>query len=368
MVARRCYYEILGVHKSASESEIKRAFRKLAFQYHPDHNKDDGATERFKEINEAYEVLSDPARRESYDRFGHAGEGFAQGFDIFSGFGDIFESFFGGATTGKRRGPQKGSDLHYKITLTFEEAIFGCEKEIEGRRTETCSKCNGTGCESGSRPVKCPECNGSGQVRRAQRSIFGQFVNLATCHRCEGEGHIIDKPCSQCHGAGSEEKRFHLAVMVPAGVGDGSQIRISGEGNTGIRGGNSGNLYVSVSVKQHELFERHGHDIIYKLPINFAQAALGTEMQVPTIEGPAQIKIPAGTQTGKLLRLKNKGVSHLRGGGRGDQIIIVHVVTPDALSEEQRKLFEELGASLGPAAMPKDDKHLFQRLKNLFES
>jgi molecular chaperone DnaJ len=368
MVAKRCYYEILGLSRSASDTEIKRAFRKLAFKYHPDHNRDDGAAERFKEVNEAYEVLSDPARRESYDRFGHASEGFAQGFDIFSGFGDIFESFFGGATTGARRRPQRGSDLHYNLTLTFEEAVFGCEKEIEGWRIENCSICNGSGCEQGSRPVKCPECSGTGQTRRVQRSIFGQFVNLVTCHRCEGEGSIIDRPCPRCRGARQEKKQHHLAVTVPAGVDNGSQIRISGEGNIGIRGGSPGDLYVSISVQEHEQFERRGNDIIYNLPINFTQAALGSEAQVPTIEEPVQLKVPAGTQTGKLFRLKGKGAPYLRGGGRGDQLVIVHVITPDSLNEKQRELLEELGKTMGPTVLPKDEKGLLQRLKNLFES
>lgn len=368
MVAKRCYYDILGVSKSASESEIKRAFRKLAFQYHPDHNKDDRAAERFKEINEAYEVLSDPARRDSYDRFGHAGESFAQGFDIFSGFGDIFESFFGGATTGTRRGPLKGSDIQFSLTLNFEEAVFGCEKEIEGKRIEDCSACNGTGCEPGSHPIKCPECNGTGQVRRVQRTIFGQFVNLASCHRCEGRGSIVDKPCTRCRGSGQEKKLYQLAITVPAGVSSGSQIRLSGEGNAGIRGGGPGDLYVSISVKEHERFARRGNDIIYNLPINFAQAALGSDVQVPTIEEPLQLKIPAGTQTGRIFRLKGKGIPYLRGGGRGDQLVIVHVVTPDSLNEKQRELLEKLGKTMGPATMPKDDKGLLQRLKDLFES
>jgi molecular chaperone DnaJ len=368
MVAKRCYYEILGIPRTASEGDIKRAFRKLAFQYHPDHNKDDGASERFKEVNEAYEVLSDPAKRESYDRFGHAGGGFAQGFGVFSGFGDIFDAFFGSTTTAARRGPQQGADIRYDLSLTFEEAVFGCEKEIKGLRTENCSACNGTGCEPGSRPAKCPECNGAGQIRRSQRSIFGQFVNVTACPRCDGEGTIIDKHCSKCRGAGREKKEFCLSVTIPAGVDTGSQIRLSREGHAGTRGGSPGSLYITISVQQHTQFQRREDNIIYHLPVNFAQAALGAEIEVPTVEEPVPLKIPDGTQTGKLFRLKGKGVPHLRGGGRGDQLVIVHVITPDSLNEKQRKLLEELGATMGPATMTKETKGLSQRLKDLFES
>ncbi len=368
MVAKRCYYEILGVSKSATDSDIKRAFRKLAFQYHPDHNKDDSATERFKEINEAYEVLSDPVKRENYNRFGHAGEGFAQGFDVFSGFGDIFDTFFGSTTTAARRGPQQGADIRYDLSLTFEEAVFGCEKEIKGLRTENCSACNGTGCEPGSRPTKCPECNGAGQIRRSQRSIFGQFVNVTTCPHCDGEGNIIDKQCSRCRGAGREKKEYHRVVTIPAGVDNGTQIRLSREGHAGTRGGSPGSLFITVSVQEHTLFQRREDNIIYHLPINFAQAALGAEIKVPTIEKPVPLKIPPGTQTGKLFHLKGKGVSHLRGGGRGDQLVIVHVITPSSLNEKQRKLLEDLSTTMGPAAMTKETNGLSQRLRDLFES
>ncbi len=371
MATKRDYYEILGLARSASEEEIKRAFRKLAFRYHPDRNREDGAAERFKEINEAYEVLSDPDRRATYDRFGHVGEGFGKGFgdfDVFRGFGDIFETFFGGVTTATRRGPQRGADIRHSLTITFEEAVFGCEREIEIRRIENCSQCHGIGGEPGSQPSRCPECNGTGQVRRVQRSIFGQFANVTTCNRCGGEGRIITKPCPQCRGSGKEEKARRISVTVPGGVDDGSQIRLSGEGNAGSRGGSAGNLYVTLSVQEHQFFKRRGDDILYDLPINFAQAALGAEFEVPTVDGPVPLKTPPGTQTGKLFRLKEKGVPHLRGGGRGDQLVMVHVVTPEALNEEQRRIFEELVKTLGPAVMPKEEKGVFHRLKDLFEA
>lgn len=367
MVAKRCYYEILGVPRTASEGDIKKAFRKLAFQYHPDHNKDGGSAEQFKEINEAYEVLCDPIKRERYDRFGHTGDGFADGFDIFSGFGDIFETFFGSTTTARRSGPQRGADIQLKLTLEFKEAVFGCEKEIQGWRIEDCSTCHGSGCEPGTRPKRCPECNGSGHIRRVQRSIFGQFVNTATCPHCQGDGNMIDKACSHCNGSGQEKKQFRLVINVPAGVEDGTQIRLSGEGNTGARGGSRGNLYVALSVKGHELFKRHGDDIIFNLPLNFTQAALGSEVDVPTLNDNAKIKIPAGTQTGSLFRLKGKGVPNLNGGGRGDQLVIVHVITPESLDERQRQLLDELGKTLGPASMPEANRGIFQRLRNLFE-
>ncbi len=374
MATKRDYYDVLGVDRSASEAEIKRAFRKLAFKYHPDRNREDGAEEKFKEVNEAYEVLCDPDKRAAYDRFGHAGQGFGQGFggfgdfDVFSGLGDIFDTFFGGATTATRRGPQQGTDIRYRLTISFEEAVFGCEKEIEIQRIENCTRCHGTGSEPGSRPEKCPECGGTGQVRRVQRSVFGRFVNITTCNNCGGEGWIVTKPCTQCRGSGKERRKRTLVVSIPGGVDDGSQIRLSGEGNAGSHGGGPGNLYISLSVKEHASFKRRGNDILYDLPINFVQAALGDEVEVPTVDGPVKIKIPPGTQTGKLFRLRDKGVPNLRGGGRGSHIVMVHVVTPETLNKEQRRLFEELKKSLGEAKMPRESKGLFDKLKDVFEA
>jgi len=358
MPTKRDYYEVLGIPKNATDEEIKRAFRKLAFKYHPDHNRDDNAGERFKEVNEAYEALSDPDKRAAYDRFGHGdaegffGRGF-EGFD-FSGFGDIFDAFFSGAATTTRQAPQRGADLHYNTTITFEEAAFGCENEINILRTENCSLCQGTGCKPGSQPTRCPNCNGTGQVRRVQQSIFGRFTNITTCPRCHGEGRIITEPCPQCRGTGKEKRQCSLSVKIPAGVANESQIRLRGEGQAGTRGGPSGDVYITLVVEQHEFFTRDGDNILYELPINFAQAALGAEVEVPTLDGKTKLKLPAGSQTGKVFRLKNKGIPHLHRRGRGDQLVTLLVVTPDSLTAKQRQLFHELADTLGPAkGLPK---------------
>jgi len=369
MATKRDYYDVLGIHRDASEDEIKKAYRKMAFKYHPDHNRNHGAEETFKEINEAYEVLSDSQKRAAYDRFGHAGaHGFgARGFDgfDFGGFGDIFDAFFGGVTgTARRAGPQRGTDLSYSLGISFEEAAFGCEKQVEIVRTERCSVCHGTKCAPGSEPERCADCNGSGQVRRAQRSIFGQFINLTICPRCHGEGRIITDPCSHCGGKGKERVTRKIAVTIPPGVDSNTQIRLSGEGDAGSRGGSPGNLYVTLSVKKHKFFKRDGDDIVYDLPINFAQAALGDEMEVPTVDGKEQLKIPAGTQHGKVFRLKDKGIPHLRRQGRGDQLVRLHVVTPDSLDTKQKRLFKELAKTLGEATLPGEDKGFFDRIKD----
>jgi molecular chaperone DnaJ len=353
MPAKRDYYEVLGIDRNATEGKIRSAFRKLAFKYHPDRNREDGAEEKFKEINEAYEVLSDPEKRATYDRFGHGGmDGvFGQGFEGFNfgGFGDIFDAFFGGATTATRQAPQHGDDLHSRITINFEEAALGVEKEIDILRTEHCSLCQGTGCQPNSQPSRCQNCNGTGQVRQVRQSIFGRFTNITTCPQCKGEGRIITDPCRQCRGTGKEKNQRSVLVKIPAGVEDGSRIRLSGEGDAGVRGGSPGNLYLSLSVKQHEFFTRDGDNILYELPISFAQAALGAEVEVPTLESNVKLKFPAGSQTGEVLRLKNKGIPHLHGRGRGDQLVRLRVVTPESLTERQRQLFEELSKTLGPA-------------------
>jgi len=352
MPTKRDYYETLGVDRDATDEEIKKAFRKLAFEYHPDHNRgDDGAEEKFKKVNEAYEVLSDADKRAAYDRYGHGGgEGlFGQGFEGFDfGFGDIFDAFFGGTTTASRQAPQRGVPLHYGATITLEEAAFGCEKEIKISRTENCSMCQGTRCKPGSQSNRCPNCNGAGQVRRVQASIFGRFTNVSTCPQCQGEGRIITEPCPQCRGSGREKHQRSIPVKIPPGVGDDSQIRVRGEGDAGTSGGPSGDLYISLSVKEHGLFTRDGDNILYELPINFAQAALGTEVEIPTLDGNSRLKIASGCQTGTAFRLKNKGIPHLRGRGRGDQLVTISVVTPDSLTKGQRQLFEELANSLNP--------------------
>ncbi len=350
---KRDYYEVLGVDRSATEGQIKAAYRKLAFKYHPDHNRDDGAEEKFKEINEAYEVLSDLEKRDSYDRFGHGGEGlFGRGFEGFGfdGVGSIFDAFFGGRTaTATRQAPERGADLHRNITITLEEAAFGIEREIEILRTEHCSMCHGAGSRPGSKPSQCPNCNGSGQVRRVQQSIFGRFTNITTCPRCHGEGRIITDACPQCRGTGKEKCQRSIMVKIPGGVDNGSRIRLSGEGDAGTRGGSLGNLYLTLSVKEHEFFIRDYDDIIYELPINFTQAALGAEVEVPTLHGNVELKVPAGSQTGRIFQLKNKGIPHLRGRGQGDQLVKLRVVTPESLTKKQKQLFEELAKDFGPA-------------------
>ncbi len=347
MSSKRDYYEVLGVGRDATDEEVRKAFRKLAFKYHPDHNRDDGAEDKFKEVSQAYEVLSDSSKRAGYDRFGHdGGEGaFGRGSDSF-GFGDIFDAFFGGATTATQQSPQRGGSLQYRATLTLEEAAFGCEHEVELTRTENCSECHGTGSKPGTQPTRCPNCDGAGQVRRVQSSIFGRFTNITTCPQCHGEGQLITEPCPHCRGAGREKQKRTVPVKIPAGVDDGNQLRLRGEGNAGTRGGPSGDLLVVISVREHDYFDREGDNIIYELPVNFAQAALGTEVEVPTLEGNAPLKVPAGCQAGTVIRLKGKGMPHLNGRGRGDQLVTVDVVTPESLNREQRRLFEELADSL----------------------
>ena len=369
---KRDYYEVLGVARNASDDDIKKAFRRLARQYHPDVNKDKDAEARFKEVNEAYEVLSDPQKRQMYDQFGHAGPGMGAGGagfgDFgFGGFGDIFQTFFGGqAAGGARRGPQRGSDLRYNLTLNFEEAVFGAEKELEIPRADTCPACRGSGAEPGTEPSRCPNCNGTGELRRVQQSIFGQFVNVVMCDRCQGEGRVISTPCHECRGAGRVRVTKHVSLKVPAGVDTGSQIRLTGEGEAGPRGGANGNLYVAITVRKHQFFERDGQDILYTLPVNFAQAALGDEIEVPTVDGNVLLKIPAGTQSGKIFRLKDKGVPNVRGAGRGDQHVYVKVVTPTDLSREERELFEQLRGVSKKQPQP-NEKHekggIFDKVK-----
>lgn len=373
MATKRDLYEVLGVSRNASADEIKRAYRKLAMQYHPDRNPEDGAAERFKEVKDAYEILSDPEKRARYDQFGHAGldggfgmggfEGFGAGFP----FGDIFETFFGGAAAStRRRAPQRGTDLRYDITLEFEEAVFGTEREIEIPRMEVCHVCSGSGAEPGTQPVRCPKCNGTGEIRRVQQSILGQFVNVTVCSNCRGEGTVIATPCHHCHGQGRERVVRRIKVNIPAGIDDGAQIRLTGEGEPGLNGGPRGNLYVVVSVKPHRYFRREGNDIVIDLPINIAQAALGAEVEVPTVDGPAELKIPAGTQSGRMLRLKGKGVPFLRERGRGDQLVHIIVTVPTHLSEKQKKLLRELGETFGKDVTPQENKGFFDKVKDAF--
>ena len=369
MATKRDYYDVLGVPRDANETEIKKAFRKIAFEFHPDRNKQDGAEEKFKEANEAYEILSDRDKRAGYDRFGHGGDGFGRAFDGFdmSGVGDIFDSFFGGMGTRSRQAAVRGADLRYRITLSFEEAVFGAEKEVGIQRTESCTLCHGNGSREGSQPARCPTCEGSGQVRRMQRSLFGRFVNVATCEQCQGEGRVITDPCPQCRGSGREHHQRKIMLSVPPGVDDGSQIRLTSEGEAGSRGGPAGDLYVILSVRPHEVFQREGDDILYDLPVNFAQAALGADIKINTLDGPYTLHMPAGVQSGKVMRLKDRGIPHLRGDGRGSQLVRIVVVTPQDLDEKQLSQFQELAKGMGKATMPQEaEKGFFDRIKDAF--
>ncbi|MCS6938436.1 MAG: molecular chaperone DnaJ [Roseiflexaceae bacterium] len=366
MAVKRDYYEVLGVQRNASQDEIKKAFRRLARQYHPDVNKAPDAEAKFKEINEAYEVLSDPEKRSMYDRFGHAGPTAAPGFDPFASadpFSTIFETFFGGTMRGTQRGPQRGADLRYTLSISFEEAIFGVEKTIEFRRMETCQKCRGSGAEPGTEPVRCPKCGGLGEIR--QRAPIFNMVTVTTCDMCRGEGTVIAIPCRECRGEGRVRQTRKITVRVPPGVDSSSQIRISGEGDAGPRGGPYGNLYVVIDVQPHPYFIREGNDIILELPLNVAQAALGVEIDVPTIDGTERLHIPPGVQNGAVFRIRGKGVPFLRSSGRGDQIVVVRVVVPTNLTDHQRRLFEELARSLENEPIGNQrDEGFFGRIKN----
>ena len=353
---KRDYYEVLGVPSTASSEEIKKAFRRLAMKYHPDRNKEPEAEDRFKEIGEAYEVLANAEKRGAYDRYGHAGlQGFDnsqpfQGFD-FGGVGDIFDAFFNGS--GARRSQvQRGSDLRMELEIDLEEAAFGTEKELEVERTESCPRCAGKRAEPGSQPTRCPSCKGSGEQRRVQRSVFGQFVNLTPCSQCSGEGRIISESCKECSGTGRLRRQQRtLLVKVPAGVSDGAQMRLSSEGDAGVNGGPAGHLYLIINIRPHDLFVRQDDNLIYELPLNISEASLGTELQVPSIgEGGYEehsLRIPAGTQNGQEFVFRGKGVPHLRRGGRGDLIARVVIGIPTNLTEEQRNLLMALAESLG---------------------
>lgn len=370
MSAKRDYYDVLGVARNASQDEIKKAYRRLARQYHPDVNKSPDAEARFKEINEAYEVLSDNEKRALYDRFGHMGPqaGFGPGGFGFGGIEDIFEDFFGGfgmRTRAARRGPQRGADLRVNLTLTFEEAAFGCEKELEIPRWETCPTCRGSGAEPGTTPIRCPQCNGTGEVRRVQQSIFGSVVNVTTCNRCDGEGEVVTTPCHECRGQKRVQRTKTILVEIPAGVDNGTQIRLTGEGEAGWHGGPPGNLYVALSVRPHPYFKRQGNDIFMELPINIAQAALGDEVEVPTLDGKERLVIPPGTQTGETFRLRGKGIPYLRRNGRGDQLVTIFVATPRSLTEEQRELLQKLGKTLGKEPLTQPEKGFLERLKDV---
>lgn len=378
MSNKRDYYEILGVAKGASPDEIKKAYRRLARKYHPDVSEEADSETKFKEVNEAYEVLSDDQKRGMYDRFGHAGLGgntggfggfgFEGGRDPFDIFEEVFGSFggFGGSRRQTGRRPRRGSDLRYDLDLEFEEAIFGVDKEIEVPRRETCTGCNGSKAQPGTDPIRCPECNGTGEVRRQA----GFFINISTCHRCQGAGEIITTPCEECQGRGQVVKKRRLSVKIPPGVDVGTQIRLSGEGESGVYGGPPGNLYVVIRVKEHAYFRRHDDTIHLELAINVTQAALGDEVEVPTLDGKELMTIPAGTQTGETIRLRSKGVPRLRRdgstSGRGDQVVTIQVRTPTSLTREQRNLLLELGKTLDREVVPQREKSFFDRIRDAF--
>lgn len=392
MAQKRDYYEVLGVSRDATEEEIKKAYRKLARKYHPDVNKEDkDATEKFKEINEAYEVLSDPEKRAQYDHFGHAGMGeggfstsgtggFGNfgGFTDFGDFGggsifdDIFDIFGGGfGSTGSRRSqsrrkaPMRGADLQYELEITLEEAAFGAEKEIELYRMENCEACAGTGAKAGTSAKTCPTCQGTGQVRQAQTLGNIHFTNVTTCPKCGGSGRIIEEVCPECNGLGRKRVARKIKVNIPPGVDSGSKLRVAGEGEGGENGGPPGDLYIVVRVKPHKLFAREGDDLVYKVPISFVQAALGTEIEVPTLEDKVKLKIPEGTQPGTRFRLKSKGMPRSKGRGRGDMYVEAEVVIPKNLTGEQRELLVQF-AKISGEDVKSSSKGFFGKMKGAF--
>jgi molecular chaperone DnaJ len=353
MVTERDYYDLLGVERGASDSQIKRAFRRLAQQHHPDVSSDPAAQERFKEINEAYQVLSDPDRRQRYDMFGRAGLGGQPGADFsqgFAGFSDIFDAFFGGATaSGARRGrPLAGSDLRYDLRISFEEAIRGTDKEIEFPVLGRCETCTGTGAAPGTSATTCPQCNGRGEVRTVRQTMLGQMVNVSTCPRCNGDGKIVESPCPTCHGEGRTERQRTLRVSVPPGIDEGHQIRLSNEGEVGRRNGPPGSLYVAVHVAPHPSLKREGTELVFEADISIAQAALGARINIPTVEGDEEVEIKPGTQPGTEIRLRGRGAPHLRRAStRGDLHVFVNVVVPSKLSRRQRELLAEYAEASG---------------------
>jgi len=344
-------YSVLEVQRGADEAEIKKAYRRLARQYHPDVNKEAGAEDKFKQVQRAYSILSDAQKRAQYDQFGvtddtPGGGGFGGGFEGFSagGFDDIFDVFFGGGGGGRRsrqQGPRRGEDLRYDLELTLEEAAFGISKEIQIYHLEACSGCEGSGRKPGTPKVTCSHCNGTGQIKTVQRTLLGSFSQVMACHHCNGSGEVVKNPCDRCAGRGIEKKKKTLSVDIPAGVDTGTKLRVPREGNFGEPNGEPGDLYVFLSVRDHQFFKREGDDIYIEVSISVGQAILGTEIEVPTLDGKAMLKIPSGTQPGTLFRLKGKGVSHLRASGRGDQHVRVQVQIPTTLSSKEKALIQE---------------------------
>ena len=370
MAEKRDYYEVLGVDKNATEDEIKKAYRQMAKKYHPDLNPDNKEAEaKFKEANEAYEVLSDAEKKARYDQFGHAGVdpnygagqgGFnGQGFDF--DLGDIFSSFFGGfGARSNPNAPQRGSDTTATVTISFEEAAKGCKRQVETVRIEVCDECHGSGAAAGSSPKTCPECHGRGQVTSAQRTPFGVIQTQKACSRCGGKGTIIDNPCQKCHGNGRIRKSVKIEVGIPAGIDDRQVINIRGQGNKGINGGSAGDLRVVVNVRPHPIFERDGFNVWCEMHISFAEAALGCELEVPTLDGKVKYTVPAGTQGGDIFKLKGRGIQNINGRGKGDQLVRIIVDVPRHLSAEQKELLKKFDETLGHTGrFGEDTKHSF---------
>jgi len=361
---KRDYYEILGVEKTANQEKIKSAFRNLARKYHPDVNKEPDAEERFKEINEAFMVLSDEEKRSVYDRFGHEGLRSAGGMPDWNTIDpfEIFEQFFGGfggfSTRQRRNSPRRGEDLYYSITLEFGEAATGVDRNLEITRDEVCERCSGNGAEPGTSAETCGTCKGRGEVRQVRQTFLGSMVQVAACPDCRGAGRVITHKCSSCNGRGYERKKLTKTIPVPAGVDNGTQIRLSGEGQPGINGGPRGNLYIEIKVKSHKYFRRRKDDVLLDLNINIAQATLGAEVKVPTLNGDEKLIIPSGTQPGKVFKLRNKGIPHLRRSGKGDQMVIINVGIPSRLTSDQRQLFEQLAKTLGSEVLPQERSFL----------
>lgn len=374
----RDYYDILGVPRSAGKEDIKQAFRKLAREWHPDVNKSPEAHTKFQEINEAYQVLSDDDQRARYDRFGPAGVGSgAGGFSStgFPGFEEIFEEFFGqafgGRGGGRRRGPRPGQDRRVDVAVTFEESIFGTEKDVVFERLEHCATCAGSGAEPGTSMTRCPECSGAGEIRRPQQTLLGTMISVQTCPRCQGKGEVVQTPCHTCRGGGRVRNNVTLSVQIPPGVREGLQIQLRGEGDAGDANAPKGNLYAVLKVQEHEYFKRKDNDIILDISVNVAQAALGDRIQVPTVEGDQELVIPAGTQTGKQFRLRGKGIPRLRSdgsnSGRGDQLVYITVEVPSKLTDEQRRLFEQLAQTFSHDITPqRNGKGFFDRVMDFF--
>jgi len=376
-LAKKDYYEVLKLNRDASEDDIKKAYRTLAKQYHPDVNTSDPKAEaKFKEISEAYETLSNPERKAQYDRFGHQdpSQGGFGGFD-FGGFGqggmgDIFDMFFGGgsggASTRGRNAPLRGADLRYDLNITFEEAAFGCKREIDVTRTENCTECNGTGAKKGTTTKTCTVCGGKGEVSYAQNTAFGRFMNVSVCESCKGEGKIISEPCERCRGKKKVRKLRKISVSIPPGIDNGQAITLRGEGELGERGGSSGDLYIYITVKPHKLFERKGYEIYCDIPVTFVQATLGAEIEVPTLEGRIKYKIPEGTQQGTVFKIKNKGIQHLRDTVRGDQLVRINIEVPKHLNAKQKELLLQFDEMTSGKDHHEQSRSFIDKMKDAF--